>query len=342
MMKPLVCASILLACGLIAVGCGSRKEEPSASPRKGTAAGAKKDGSMAAKVNGAVITRADIDQAVQALMNRFSGQMSPEQMAGMKPVMWKQALESLINQRVLVQEADREGIQADKKGIDAQVKEISSRAPSGEAFQKLLASAGITEVQLRHDIGQDLKIEALLDKKAPKTQGASDKEVKAYYRDNPEKFKVPERLRASHILVKVNPGESAEDRAQKRLKLAGLRGRIEKGEDFAKLAGENSDCPSKSQGGDLGYFEKGKMAKPFEDAVFAMKIGQVSDVVETQFGYHLIKLTGHEEARVIPLEQARDKVVTFLNRQKRQKVVGDYLQKLRGSATIEYAEGPRA
>lgn len=328
MMKPRVCASIVLACGLMAVGCGAWKKEPGAI--------------MAANVNGAVITRADVDQAVHALMNRLSGQMPPEQMAGIKPVMWKQALESLINQRLLIQEADREGIQADEKGIDAKMKEISSRAPSGEAFQKLLASAGITEAQLRHDIGQDLKIEALLDKNAPKTQGAGDKEIKAYYRDNPEEFKVPERLMASHILVKVNPGESAEDRAQKRLKLAGLRGRIEKGEDFAKLAGENSDCPSKSQGGDLGYFEKGKMAKPFEDAVFAMKIGQVSDVVETQFGYHLIKLTGREKARVIPLGEAQDKVVTFLNRQKRQKVVGDYLQKLRGSATIEYAEGPRA
>ena len=341
MIRPHVYVT-MLACGLVAVGCGAGKEAPVASPRKGTVAGAKEGGSMAAKVNGAVITRADVDRAVKALMNRFGGQMSPEQMAGIEPVMWKQALESLINKRLLIQDAEREGIHPSEKDVDAQMKAISSRAPSDDAFRKLLASEGITEAALRRDIMQDLKIEALLDKQVPKKEKASDEEIKAFYRDNPEDFKVPERMRASHILIKVDPGESAEERAQKRLRLAGLRGRVEKGEDFAKLAGENSDCPSKSQGGDLGYFDRGKMVKPFEDAAFKMKVGQVSDVVETQFGYHLIKLTGHEEASVTPLEKVRDKLADFLDRRKRQKAVGDYLQKLRSTAKIEYAEDSRA
>jgi peptidyl-prolyl cis-trans isomerase C len=341
MIRPHIYAT-MLACGLVAVGCGAGKEAPVASSPEGLAARMKNGGSMAAKVSGAVITRADVDQAVKALMNRFGGQISPEQMAGMKPVMWKQALEALINQRLLIQEAEREGFQPDKKEIDAQMKTISSRAPSDEEFKKMLASAGLTEAALRRDIMQDLKINALLDKQVPKKEKASNEEIKAFYRDNPEDFKVPERVRASHILIKVNPGESVEARAQKRLKLVALRGRIQKGEDFAKLAGENSECPSKSQGGDLGYFDRGKMLKPFEDAAFKMKVGQVSDVVETQFGYHLIKLTGHEEASVTPLEKVRDKLADFLDRRKRQKAVGEYLQKLRSTAKIEYAEDSRA
>lgn len=326
-MKPSMCM-IVLACGLMTAGCSTRLDEPAASPNGG--------GGDAAKVNGAVITNAQVEQAVKTLMERFGGQLPAEQMAGIKPILRKQALESLINQQLLVQEADREVIQPDEKKIDAQMKDIAGRVPEGTSFKELLASMRITEAQLRQDIGRDLKIEALLDKKVPQTQKASDKEIKEFYRDNPEEFKTPERVKASHILIKVEPGDSADERAKKKLKAEELRGRIKKGEDFAKLAQENSECPSKSQGGDLGYFARGSMVKPFEDAAFGMKAGQISDVVETQFGYHVIKVTGREEAGVTTFEKAKDKVAEFLNHQKRQGAVGDYLQKLRGAAKIEY------
>lgn len=335
MMKPHVCM-VVFVCGLLAAGCVARNEEPGAFPRSGGGDAA------AATVNGFVIARAQVDRAVAASVERFRGQVPPDQIEGMKPILRKQALESLVNHQLLVQEADREGIKPDEKKIDAQLKEISGRAPDGESFKKLLASAGITESQLRQDIGQDLKVEALLNKNVPQKQKASNKEIKDYYREHQEEFKIPERVKASHILVKVDAGDSAEVRAQKKLKAEKLRERIEKGEDFAKLASENSECPSKAQGGDLGYFARGNMVKPFEEAAFGMKkAGQVSGVVETEFGYHLIKLTGREEAGVTPLEKIKDKLEEFLNRQKRQGDVGDYIQKLRSSAKIEYAAEPR-
>ncbi|MEJ2744645.1 MAG: peptidyl-prolyl cis-trans isomerase [bacterium] len=199
---------------------------------------------------------------------------------------------------------------------------------------------GITEPQLRQNIGQDLKIGALLDKNVPQKEKASDKEIKAFYKDNPEKFKKPERVKASHILIKVNPVDSAEEKEKKRRKIEELRKKIKKGADFAKLARENSECPSKAKGGDLGYFEKGKMVKPFEETAFGMKVGRISDVVETQFGYHLIKVTEHEKAGVTPFEKARDQLEEFLNNQKRQGDINEYLQRLRAAAKIEYAGAP--
>jgi peptidyl-prolyl cis-trans isomerase C len=328
MMKSYVCM-IVLACGLIVVGCGARNGEQGA------------PGDVAvAKVNGVEITRVQVEGAVRALTDRFGGQVPAEQLAAMKPILWKQALESLINQQLLIQEAEREGIQPDEKKIDAQMEEIAGRVPEGKSIEELLASMGITESQLRRNIGQDLKIGALLDKEIPQGEEPSNKEIKAFYREHPEQFKTPERVKASHILVKVDPGESAEAKAQKKLKIEALRDRIKKGEDFAELARENSDGPSKSQGGDLGYFARGRMIKPFEDVAFGMKVGRVSDVVETQFGYHLIKLTGREEEEVTPLKKARDKVVELINRQKRQGAVGEYLQKLRDTAKIEYTAEP--
>jgi len=349
MTKLFIRAVVCCACGLIAFGCNAKKQESASPPSQGkegkasasaggsSVADSKKDDSMAAKVNGTTISHADVDQAVDALLNRYGGQVAPEQKAAMKSMLWKQALESLVNQRLLLQEAERGGIQPDEKAVDAQMKEISGRFPDSETFRKTLASQGVSEELLRHDVGQDLKIQALLEKKVPKTQSPSDAEIAEFYKKNQEQFKTPERARASHILIAVKPGESDQDRSQKRMRIEALRKEIEKGSDFAKLASENSDCPSKAQGGDLGFFERGKMTKAFETAAFAMKVGQLSDVVETEFGYHLIKLTGHEDAQTTSLDKARDKVASYLDNEKKQKGISDYLQKLRSSAKVEYA-----
>jgi peptidyl-prolyl cis-trans isomerase C len=254
----------------------------------------------------------------------------------------RQALETLISQQLILDEADREKIQPDAKDVDAKMKEIAGRFPDAEAFKKMLAAAGLSEKQLRGDVLRNLKIEALLEKKLPKTEAVSEQEVEAFYRDNPEEFKAPERVRASHILITFKPEDDQKERARKRATLEGLKGKIGKGADFAKLAAENSDCPSKSQGGDLGFFGRGQMVKPFEDAAFAMKVNQVSDIVESEFGYHLIKVTGREEAGVVPLKDVRDKLASFLTRQKKQKAVGEHLQKLRSNAKVEYAKGAQS
>ena len=113
---------------------------------------------------------------------------------------------------------------------------------------------------------------------------------------------------------------------------------IKKGANFEELAREHSDCESKAKGGDLGYFSKGKMVKSFEDAAFQLEVNALSDIIKTAYGYHLIKVTDRQEARVIPLEEARDKIIFFLKREKRDLAIRDYLLNLRSVANIEYFE----
>jgi len=324
------CAAVVLGCGLLACGCGSRKGE-------GGSAG----DAVAARVNGAVITNAQVDRMLGEIVHRFGGRIPAEQMAGVRPTLWKQAREVLVSQQLLLQEADREKIQPDAKEVEAKVKEMKERFPDAGSFQNALASSGISEKQLRDDVGRGVRIESLLEKKAPAGPDASDKEVDAFYREHAEEFTSPERVRASHILIAVAPEDDAQEKARKREKLAGLRKEIKKGGDFAAVAAEHSDCPSKSKGGDLGFFERGRMAKPFEDAAFAMKVGTLSDIVETEFGYHLIKVMEHKDAGKIPLEEVRGQLASYLNQQKKQKAVSEYLQKLRGAAKVEYAEEPK-
>jgi peptidyl-prolyl cis-trans isomerase C len=248
-------------------------------------------------------------------------------------------VENLINQSLLLEAAVRQGIQPEHKVVEDRYNETVGRFSSPEEFQGALNSMGLSKEAFQQEIKEDLMIEALLDEQTKDLKKVTDEEVSAFYRDHPESFRSQEQVRASHILVAVDEGATDEERAQKRLELAGLKGEIEKGADFGQLAAEHSDCPSKARGGDLGYFERGKMVKPFSDAAFAMKVGDTSEIVETQFGYHLIKVTDHQDPKTATLDEVKGQIENLLNRQAKDKAIGAYVSKLRESAKIEYAEG---
>ena len=137
----------------------------------------------------------------------------------------------------------------------------------------------------------------------------TDEEVRRFYDANEKGFLAPEQVRARHILIRVPSDASGEERKKAREKIEGVGGRIRKGEDFARLAAELSeDSNSRMNGGDLGFFTKGQMAKPFEEAAFSLKPGQVSGVVETEFGYHLIKVEEHQEARMVTFDAVKEQI----------------------------------
>ncbi len=295
---------------------------------------------MIVKVYGTVITQSEVDQQKDNLMRQFGARIPPDQLAEMGPKMWKQALENLINQRILLHEADKKDIQAEKESVDARIAEIKSRFPDPEKFKEQLASMGVSDEEFLHEIEQNVILETLIEAQTKDVKEANQEEVEEFYRSNPDSFKKPEQVQASHILLKIDPGTANDEtRTQKRLELSRLRGEVEKGVDFAQLAREHSDCPSSARGGDLGLFERGRMVKEFDDVAFGMKAGEVSEIVETQFGYHLIKVTDRQDAGTVPLGEVQEKILSFLNRQKQEQAVGDYLEKLRGTAQIEYAEG---
>ena len=365
MKKSLFGLSILLVCGLIITNCrgeegSTTSETPGASqdqtntfnentdspisisegkPVPPTSDPTEEASMVVVTVNDKEISRAEVDKAQEYILMQYRGRIPPDQMGQVKPAMWKQALENLINQNLLLQEADRSDIQPDKKAVDDRLGEISKRFPNPEEFQKMLTSMGMSDKDFRQELSQNLKIETLLSKNLGDSKEIKDEEITQFYKEHPENFQMPEKVRASHILITVEPEDKPEDKAQKRLEISRLKGQIDQGADFAELASKHSSCPSKSRGGDLGSFDKGKMVKPFEDTAFQMKPGEVSDVVETQFGYHLIKVTEHEKPTVVPLEEAREKISSFLDSQNREQAVGEYLRKLRGETKINYAEG---
>ncbi len=236
---------------------------------------------------------------------------------------------------MLKQEAKARNVTVTDAEVDQQMKTMRERAPNEAAFEKALAENGITVDRLRADTRDQMTIAKLMNAEVSGTEPVDDAEVRGFYDKNPDKFKSPETARASHILVKVD--DKADDATKKaaRAKIDAILQRAKAGEDFGALARENSDDGSAKQGGDLNYFPRGQMVPPFDKAVFAMKPGDISEVVTTQFGYHVIKLVDIKPAGTVPLEQVSDRVKQFLTAQKKQQQAEAFLAQLKQKSKIE-------
>lgn len=292
----------------------------------------KKD--VVAVVNGTDISQTDFDKEV----GRYEQQMAmmgqtpnPQQLAEIKD----KVLNGLIDRELLYQESQKEGLKASKSEVDERISALKQRFPSEEEFKKTIEKLGLNEAGLRSQFEKELAIKALLDKKFAGKVTVTDQEMKKFYDENPDYFKTPERVRASHILVKVEPNASEADKAKARQKIEDVQKKVKKGEDFAALAKQYSDCPSSAKGGDLDYFQRGQMVGPFQDAAFAMNVGEVSDIVETQFGYHLIKVTDKKPAGTVSFEESKDKIKSYLEQQKMGEEVSQYAAQLKKTAKIQ-------
>ena len=164
----------------------------------------------------------------------------------------------------------------------------------------------------------------------------SEDDVKSYYDTHRDEFKTPEMVKARHILIKVDKSASEEDKKQARKKAEDILSKIKAGEDFAKLASEFSDDPgSKSKGGDLDFFARGRMVKPFEDAAFALKPGEVSGIVESPFGYHIIKVDETKDAGVEPYDTAKDKIKQKLVQERTKSKLTEFVEETMKDANVE-------
>ncbi len=332
---------VMLAGGWLACGCGekaSEKTTPANEPGQARIQTVAPD-AIVVTVNGKEITGASFNQQLSALLQQYSLRIPPDQLTKMQPMLRQQAVATLVNQELMLEDAEREGIVPDEKAVDAEIEKIVEQFPSREELDAQMKRAGVTMDNLRQDITRNLKIQMLVDKLFSPDTKATDEEILAFYNDNPDQFQQPEQVEASHILIKVEPEDTDAQKAEKREQLAALQQQIAGGADFAALAEANSqDVGSAQKGGSLGYFGRGMMIKPFEDTAFALQSGEVSDIVETRFGYHLIKVTGKKEAGIVPLEEVKEQVGVFLVNQKRQQAIGEFLKKLHEGASIEYGQ----
>ena len=290
-----------------------------------------------AVVNGVEISRADFDAEISRARQQFARLGQPISGTRLSKIK-KDVLENLIGRELLYQTSQKHGIKVDEAAINNQLAMLKKRFPSEAEFNKVLSKNNLSEAAMRAQLERNTAIKEFIDKQFVQKVTISDKESKAYYESNPEYFKQPEQVQASHILIKIDSEADESQKAQARKKIEKIQKRLQKGEDFAALAKEFSQCPSNAKGGDLGYFRRGQMVPPFEQVAFALKPGAVSDIVETKFGYHLIKVIDKKAETTIPYKDVKDKLEQHLKREKIQKEVTLYVEKLKEKAKVEKVE----
>lgn len=287
-----------------------------------------------ALVNGVAITRSAYDRELTILKNRSvqeGKKLSDQEMAQAKVAI----LERLVEGELLYQESKKQGVRIDTKAIDGRLAEIKKRFSNDEEYKKTLSQMGITEAEVRDQIDKGLAINQLIKTKVIDKITISEKESKAFYDSHPELFKQNEQVKARHILIKVAPDADEKAKAEARKKIEDVQKKVKAGEDFAELARKFSEGPSGKNGGDLGYFGRGKMVKSFEAVAFSMKPGEVSDVVETRFGYHLIKVEDKKQAKPLAYADVKTKLDGHLKQQKEQLEIDKYISDLKKNAKIE-------
>jgi len=287
-----------------------------------------------AVVNGVVISKGEFDRELDFFVRRAEagGQQIPDfQMAQMR----NEVLDSLIDRELLFQESQKKGVHVKPEAVSDQLNKIQQRYPDKDEFKKLLNDMGLTESDVKVQIERGMAIQELIDIEVSEKITVSDEESKSFYDKNPQLFEQPEQVKASHILIKVEAGATDAQKAEARKKIMSVQQKVKNGEDFATLAKTYSEGPSAPNGGDLGYFRRGQMVKPFEDAAFSLKINETSDIVETQFGYHLIKVVDKKPAKKMDYAEVKDQLNDHLKKQKMDAEAGVYIDSLRKDAKIE-------
>jgi len=288
----------------------------------------------AATVNGSVIPKQTLEREVRLFTDRMvrQGRQVPDVQV---PVLRNEILDSLIDQELLYQDSQKQHMQVDKKAVDEKYDEIKKRFKTEQEFKDAISKMGVTEAEIRSQLKKGLAIDELLKSKVVNDIQVTEAEAKKYYEENTDQFKQAEQVKASHILIKVAPDASDEKKAEAKKKIEEVQEKLKGGEDFAAVAKESSEGPSKSRGGDLGFFQRGQMDKAFEEVAFALEPGTVSDVVETRFGYHIIKVDEKKPETTLSFSDEKDKIEQFLKQQKTREKIEGYLEGLRKKAKID-------
>lgn len=314
-------------------------------------------------VNGDAITKAQYEKAFDMIAgNSMFAQMGidvkKDPNSFLHMMIKERVMNELIVKKLLDQEINKRHIKVSKEDMDKQLKVIIDKVGSKEKFNELLKQNGVSTAQFKKDLSDEVKIQKLVDTLA--VVSISDNDAKKFYNENSDKFKNPDRVRASHILVSANTEElkaklTASDEgkkltdeqinAQVQKQMAELKAKANKllaevkkdPKSFAKIAKENSDdIQSGKQGGDLGFFGKEEMVEPFSKAAFSMKPNTVSDIVETPYGYHIILVTDRQKAGLEPFDNVKDDIKEFLTNQEKVKVLQQFIDMLKNKAKIEY------
>jgi peptidyl-prolyl cis-trans isomerase C len=292
-----------------------------------------------ARVNGEAINKDEFERAVKSLEAR-AGQAVP---ADKRAEVLRGLLNQMIAYKLLLQESKSLRVNVTDADVDARLKQIQGQFPNEQAFTKALGDQGVNVQQLKNDQKQQLLVAKVLDTQVAPKVSVSDNDVEDFYTKNPDQFKEPENAHLQHILIGTPPNADAAVKGKAKAEATAILKQIKAGADFQKLAKEKSqDRGSAPNGGDLPPIARGgqvsgggMVPQEFVDAAFKLKPGQVSPVVETQAGFHIIKMVEHRDGRVIPLQEVKPQITQSLKEQQGNQKTEAYIESLKAKSKIE-------
>jgi len=297
-------------------------------------------------VNGVKIMQSQIDERIKPQVDRYASRGSKPTEAMLSSLRTRE-VNNMIREKLVEEQIKQAGVKVADAQVQTKVDEIAkSRNQTAEQFFSELAKQGLAEDMIRVQIKKGIGFEKVMKKEDKDGElKVADEDAKKFYDENPQHFKTPEMVKASHILIRTENLDEA-GKAEARKKIDDLLVRVKAKEDFVELAVAHSEDPTaKTKKGDVGFFPKQAMpgrramVEEFSNAAFALQPGQISDVVETKFGYHIIKVTDRKPAEEKSFEEEKDGILQYLKVQKQKVFSKKILDKLMSEAKIAWAEG---
>jgi len=286
-------------------------------------------------VNGVNLFEPELQQEINEIMplnQVFHGKLSEDKMKKIR----SEALKNLVDSELKAQDAQRKAIKVPQQALDDEINVLIVKFKTKEGLISAYQGAGFTEQSFKRIFERRLLAEKVKQLEVDAKVTVTPEKVKNYYAENVARYSKPEEYRASQILLKLDPSSNKEERTKLHSRAEEILNRLKKGEKFEELALRESDDLSRIKGGDLGYFHAGQTVEEFEAALLKLKIGEISNIVETMYGYHIIQLTDKRPPRQIPFDEIKDKISKDLMESEKKQLMTRWMEELYKKSIITY------
>ena len=282
---------------------------------------------VVAKVGKLEIKKEELSPIVKKIYPQLQQSIQAGQQIKVDDVI-RRIVDSMIMDKIMYLEVTEKKINVSEDEIKESMKNVYQRFQGKENFKKFLKQQNLDEKQFEKKMIADIKVNKLMMSEVYNKVSVDEKEAKEFYDKNKKMFKVTGQIKASHILIKYKKSDGEQKKKEALEKIHKIQKELDKGKDFGELAKKYSEGPSSKKEGDLGYFGKGQMVPAFEKAAFALKKGEVSDVVESPFGFHLIKLTDRKPETTLKFSDIKQQLIQRLKSIKAEVAVKKYYENL--------------
>lgn len=292
-----------------------------------------------AKVNGFEVNKQAVGFELDRLVRFYmSHGMSMQEIKDNLAKLQEKALDQAIGARLLLERSQQLDVPVSAADIDAEIAKVIEQVGGEDNFKKALAAQNISEEDFRKELEKGARVNKLVEQACTGVEEPTEQEVTDFYEAHKSEYVTEPKVLCQHILVKVEENSTSDEKSAAFEKILAIKERIAAGGNFAEEAEKNSDCPSGREGGSLGWFGPGMMVPEFDKVAFEMKKGEVSGVVTTQFGYHIIYKADEQPGGQQTLVDVHDQIKDLLRHEARGKAVDAFVAELREKAEIEFIE----